>query len=135
MELDLNIPFVVDDVDRKNPIFATNSLVSIFMLRTGLNAVKGGVEGAPAPGHKNRAELRIAAKVVNSITRAKNAGANVLKFADIHELKHVRDGLKAWLETPQGVPESTTGWYEDLTSAVERLVEDAEKQVEVKVAK
>lgn len=135
MDLNLDIDYVVDDADRKNPIFATNSLISIFMLRTGLNAVKGGVDGSPTPGHKNRAELRIAARVVNAITRAKNSGATVLKFADIHELKHVRDGFKSWLETSQGVPQSTTGWYEDLTSAIEKLVDESEKKVEEKVSK
>lgn len=115
MRLNLDISYVVDDEDRKNPNFTTNSAVSITLLRTSMNSDK--------KGSKERDAVRTRAKVVNAITKASNAKATELDLDEL-ELKCIRDSLKGWM-VEAGVPASLTGWYEDLYSAVEALLEPA----------
>jgi hypothetical protein len=124
MELDLDLPYVVDDADRQNPGFKTNAAISISLLRTAMNAVKSGQK----EGHKNRTEVRIAAQVVNAITRVNNAKGTKLDL-DQNQMLHVRDMMKQWM-TDTGVPAPLVGWYEDLMTAVEKTVEDGDKAVE-----
>ena len=122
MGLNLELNYVVDAEDRKNPNFKTDAFITIWLLRSSINATKAGKEG-----HKTRGEVRIAARVVNKITNAKNKDSTAIEFDQL-EILHVRDLLKAWLDA--GVPEPLAPWYEALTSEVERLTEAGEKAIE-----
>lgn len=126
MNLNLNIDYIVDDDDRKNPQFRTNATLSITLMRFAINAVKGGQR----EGYKDRTAIRVSGKVVNALTKASNAKATEVVF-DQNELLHVRDTLKEWVSTT-GVPGNLTGWYEDLMVAVEKLVEEGERLVAAK---
>lgn len=122
MRLNLDLDYVVDEVaDRRNPSFETNSRLSITLLRTAISAVRSPDRG----GHKSRSEIRVAAKVVDAITRANNVKAASVEFT-LLELLHVRDTLRSWM-TEVGIPGALAGWFEVLYSAVEKLVEDGEK--------
>ena len=113
MHLNLNLNYVVDDEDRKNPNFATNSAVTITLLRTAMNADK--------KGSKERDAVRTRARVTNALTKASNAKASELDL-DENELKCVRDSLKGWM-ADAGIPASLTGWFEELLTTVEALLD------------
>jgi len=126
MKLKLDLPYTVDEGDRQNPAFKTDTAITISLLRTAMNSTKGQQQG----GHKDRTALRVAAKVTNAITKVANAKANELEL-DMIQLKFLKDALSEWM-TSVGVPAPLVGWYEELMTAVEKLVETGEKEVEAK---
>jgi hypothetical protein len=113
VRLNLDLDYVVDEEDRKNPNFKTNQSVSITLLRTAMNAAK--------TGSKERTAVRTHAKVVNTLTKASNAKADFLDIDEL-QLKAIAECLKNWM-TESGVPSSLAGWFEELLSAVEKLLE------------
>lgn len=127
LRLDLNLDYVVDDDDRKNVAFKTNALVSISVLRTAMNNTKGAPnQQRQSEGNKSRDQVRIAARAVNTITKAKNSGADFIEL-DMLELLHIRDCMESWMKD-QGIPESLTPWYELLRDAVDKVIAEGEKQ-------
>lgn len=133
LKLDLNLDYIVDDDDRKNAAFKTNSLVSISVLRTAMNNTKGAPNRErQSEGNKSRDQVRIAARAVNTITKAKNAGADFIEL-DMLELLHIRDCMESWMKE-QGIPESLTPWYELIRNEVDRVIIDGEKQAAALVA-
>lgn len=120
-QLNLNLPYVVDNDDRKDVRFQTNSMISISMFRTAANATKAGKEG-----HKTRLATGVASRVVNKITNAKNTGAESINF-DPDELTHIRESMTGWLAA--GVVEGLSPWYELLTDEVERCTKQAQSDV------
>jgi hypothetical protein len=133
LTLDLNLDYVVDDEDRKNPIFKTNTAVSMTVLRSCLSAVRGGpTAGRPGgEGHKSREAVRVAARAINELTRLKNAHAKDDKATsaqfDLDVLKHFKESLEKWM-TDQGIPETWSGWYEVLREYIDKMVVTGEEQ-------
>lgn len=124
MDFKLDIDYIVDDADRKNPNFETNPLITITLLRTAIERVKGGSQ--QREGLKSREAVRAGARVTNAITRANNAKASVMTL-DLNEVKYIQDVLVAWMKEI-GIPGLLSGWVEDLLTYVDRLVTAGEEQ-------
>lgn len=122
MQVNLNLDYAVDsNSDRFNPNFATNAQLSITLIRTAINSVKNPERG----GHKNRDEIRLAAKLVNALTNASNAKATTINLDPIVVL-YLREMLKAWMNEI-GVPGGLAGWFDDLLTYVEKLADEVEQ--------
>lgn len=127
VDLNLDLDYVVDEDDRRNPNFKTNSILSISLLRTAMNATKAGKEG-----HKSRDAVRVAGKFVRKLTLAKSGNAQDERMTTVAldglELKHGLELLKAWLDV--GVPEPLADWFEVLMVEFERALAASEAAVE-----
>lgn len=139
MKLDLDIAeFVVDDDDRRNPLFRTNVTISTTVLRTAIHTVKGGptANRPNGEGNKSRDQVRVAQRVVNALTRAKNAYAKdeqeTTVDLDVLELKHIRDCMEQWMKEA-GIPESWSDWYELLRTRIDKLIDAGEERVAEKL--
>lgn len=101
--------------DRKNELFETNSKITSFLVRNGVNAKF-------QQGVKDRTQQELAASVTTMFLQATEEDLDEVEI-DARELDLIDQSFKEW-----SVPVTWTPWFVILRDYVEKALEDAKKE-------